>query len=387
MPDHKASDELTLITVASEQVWPNINAILHYRPTHLILLHTADEKRSAKPARRLRSFCIGNDLVDTGRITLLEIPSDSLGGILGKLAQIQTERDLKGENSIVNLTGGTKYMGVALYTFALFKNSIPCIYFEMERIYMLSKEGKGITQHPVATLPRDLVDHLDPHEIARCQGGDAVIEDPGQLLTLQARWLKPSRDRSHFVDTLENKNFHLVFDKWEEPEPYEDGFDLEFQVAALLLFEGVQKVRRSFRLRVPHPGGREGSSDQEIDLMFNHGGQRLYFVECKDRNVDVYNKLELLRAKALKSPKAKSRSLNTAYEIVHQALQTNRTAKFKEDLFHSARLSGLTAKTIWVMRKPPGRHESDFCKLEAIDVILSGNMAEEIAQLPCFGKR
>jgi hypothetical protein len=92
-----------LICVASGQVWPIINAILFHQPTHLILLHTADAKRSLQPSIRLEAFATRNRLLEGGNIHRREIPSDDFNGVSRILKQVKTEFGLDASNAIVNL--------------------------------------------------------------------------------------------------------------------------------------------------------------------------------------------------------------------------------------------------------------------------------------------
>ncbi len=46
----------TLITLISRQLWPQIFAVLKYRPSYILLLHSQDELESEQPAQRFKQF-------------------------------------------------------------------------------------------------------------------------------------------------------------------------------------------------------------------------------------------------------------------------------------------------------------------------------------------
>ncbi len=47
---------MTPISLASKQIWPQVLAVLHLRPQRLVLVHSAEESESKRPAERLRAM-------------------------------------------------------------------------------------------------------------------------------------------------------------------------------------------------------------------------------------------------------------------------------------------------------------------------------------------
>lgn len=367
---------LTLITIASEQAWPNINAILHYRPEKLVLLHTNDIKRSQEPAIRLKQFCQRNNLVGESDVRLDEIPSNSLNGIIEKLDAVKCDWGLNGENTMVNLTGGTKFMGVALYAFSLQNNSIQCVYFERDKIYSLHKSDNGNIQE-LETLPPDLANVIDPYEIAICHlDRDFVVQ--GELLKPGPALL--TSNEAYIQQQIKNLNFSGLIDP--VPQIQSDGDGLEYKAAVWLMKTGAKMVRRSMKVRRPSSQTKKGKGpqEQEIDLVFNHGGQRLHFVECKDRKntpAELFDQL----CKCLSN---RSEANKIRIGKVRTALKESLLSQFRDDLFYAKKLSGLAAQTVWIHRHNLDPHSEEFCKDEGICVISRDTLHRDIPQLPCF---
>jgi hypothetical protein len=110
----------TMVSLISEQTVPNILAIWHFQPERLLFVSTEKMEREQKVrdilatvnCRLKKTYKIGEN---TQSIIVLE---DSLLQCLRKLEEwIQGKED---ERFIINLTGGTKLMSIAVFEF--FKN-------------------------------------------------------------------------------------------------------------------------------------------------------------------------------------------------------------------------------------------------------------------------
>lgn len=133
----------TMVSLVSEQTVPNILAIWHFQPEKLLFVSTEKMERGQKVrdilatvnCRLKKSYKIGENAES---IIVLE---DSLFQCLRKLEEwIQGKED---EDFIVNLTGGTKLMSIAV--FECFKN------YESKMIYIPINKNEYISPFPIRT--------------------------------------------------------------------------------------------------------------------------------------------------------------------------------------------------------------------------------------------
>ena len=98
-----------MIFLASEQLWPNIHALIHWRHDlrRLCIYHTADERRSARPAHQLAALC--RRLYPTVEVHLPEAPRGWLpDDVRRQIADWR--RRWPGQRWLVNASGGNKLM-------------------------------------------------------------------------------------------------------------------------------------------------------------------------------------------------------------------------------------------------------------------------------------
>ena len=57
---------MTLLTLASKQIWPQVLAVARLKPKRLFLLHSADAAESKGPAQRLKRLFDKSGLVPQG---------------------------------------------------------------------------------------------------------------------------------------------------------------------------------------------------------------------------------------------------------------------------------------------------------------------------------
>ena len=161
----------TMVSLVSEQTVPNILAIWHFQPDHLLFVSTDKMETSKKSdaiiksvnLRRGEKYRLGNNA------EVLIVDEASLSNCLRKLDD--WVRGKEGESFIINLTGGTKIMSIAV--FELFKN------YRNVMIYIPFPRNEYLELFPLTSpkLATPLADRLKVEEYLCAYGLDVVNMD------------------------------------------------------------------------------------------------------------------------------------------------------------------------------------------------------------------
>jgi hypothetical protein len=324
----------TMVSLVSEQTVPNILAIWQFQPEKLLFVSTEQMEQKNKVRdilatvnRRMKKpYKIGDN---TELITVLE---DSLSQGLRKLEDwIQGKED---EDFIVNLTGGTKLMSIAVFEF--FKN------YKNEMIYIPIGKNEFISPFPIRSpkpsLPlegRLTVDeylsaygltNVSPDKVKRNRESavkrknnsvwlvehyaelERLLSHLGQQLRKQRRTNFFPFSTEYPVQNQAEKDFFRRFHFTQKERTYsremtkqDAGYftggwleDFCYNCTAELLGKGVDDVVLGIQIR------NAQNRNNEFDVMFT-AQNALYTVECKsleqrhDEKFDVLYKIGALQ--------------------------------------------------------------------------------------------
>lgn len=360
---------MTLLTLASRQVWPQILAVLHYRPTRLVLLHSREENESAGPACRLRTLLTRQRLLPEGAVELVPAPHDDYGRAIDALADTAERRLLDDSNCRVNLTGGNKLMALAAFEWCRLAG-VPCFYLERDlRVFTFQPGNTDLLPLPDFKLDPHLAGGLEPLALLECQLGGAEVVGAGQRLTLnqQGRSLSEEEWKQSLAAGEDARRFLT----WDVPELKQNpGFALEYATAAALLRLGVPVVQRSVRL-APKVLRGSGRTEGEIDLVFNWSG-KLWVVDCKDR-LPAESRVGRLRAEIGRHT-ASGQHLEELLIRIEDELRERELHPLKEDLLAVAETAGLLGQAICVRRTPLPPEAADFARSRNLHVVLKDRL-------------
>ncbi len=99
-------DQTIIVSLISEQTIPNLLPLLYLKPTQALLIHTAAEYSSKRPAQRLRAL-----LPSSIKVKMQEVDAYRIDKIQEKLLNLIPSN----APPIFNLTGGTKPMSLAAF--------------------------------------------------------------------------------------------------------------------------------------------------------------------------------------------------------------------------------------------------------------------------------
>jgi hypothetical protein len=358
---------MTLISIASRQIWPQVLGLMQAkpRPNHLVLLHTTEEAESAGPARRLKELFASQKLLSEQAIELVLVPHDEYGDIMEAIANTAERLALDDSNCQLNFTGGNKLMALAATEWCRLEG-VPCFYLERDFrvIPLLAREFELRPQEPLK-LDAHLARDIEPLALLRCQLESANVVSPGQRLTLNQRGRKlPDLE---ITPLLQRGEDFQKFLEWDIPEINSNpGFELEFATAFALLKLGVPAVQRSIRL-APKVLGGSGREEGELDLVFNWAG-KLWVVDCKDKH-SAESKVEPIRVEILKQLTPDSR-LTSLLNRLEEELRHRDLHPLKEDLLSVAEVGGLQSRAVVVRRAALPPQADEFAKSRRIEVVL-----------------
>jgi len=356
---------MTLLSLASKQIWPQVLAVLHSRPQRLLLFHSDQEGESKRPAERLRDFFAGGVIPQPSVVELHRLRHDSFKDVVDVFANTAENYELDEVNCRVHLTGGNKLMAVAASEWCRLAG-VPCFYLERDlRVFPFQPSGTDLRPQPDFKLDPHLAREVEPIELLRCQLDGADIVGSGQRLTLneQGRRLpenevQPLLRRDH--------DFRRLLDWDVEESEAKPGFGLEYATAFALLKLGVPVVQRSIRLapRVIRGSGRQ---EGELDLVFNWAG-KLWVVDCKDRTTPE-NKVDKLRTEILRHMTPGPR-LSEMLDRLSEELRERDLHPLKEDLLAVAEVGGLLGRAICVRRAGLPLQAQEFADSRNLKVVL-----------------
>ena len=360
---------MTLISLASRQIWPQVLCVLHVRPAKLLLFHSAEETESKRPAERLKAFLESAQILATGAVELRQIPHDRFQGVVDALADASADLALDDSNCQVNLTGGNKLMVMGAAEWCRLAG-VSCFYLERNlRVFPFLSQGTDLLPQSDFQLDPHLAKLLDPVGLLRCQLDTAEIISPGQRLTLSDKgnrfptaeiqsWLKRGQDFKALL-------------KWDHEDPDDRAGDgLEYAVAFTLLSLGVPVVQRGVRLS-PRLFGRSGQEEGELDLIFNWMG-KLWVVDCKDRR-DATTRIEQVRTEILSQVNPTPR-LNDLLRQLADELRERDLKPLKEDLLMASEAAGLLGRALCVRRSPLPVQAQEFAASRRLPIILKDHL-------------
>jgi hypothetical protein len=121
---------LTLLSLDPRQIWPQLLAVTHFKPTRVFLFHSEDADESKGPAQRLKRLCDSTNLVPKGGTRLEPISDSDFAAIERPLDELQLAHQLPLADCVVNYTGGNKLMATAAFRSAARRGVKP---FYLER--------------------------------------------------------------------------------------------------------------------------------------------------------------------------------------------------------------------------------------------------------------
>lgn len=367
---------MTLLTLASKQIWPQVLAVAHLKPERVFLLHSEDVSESKGPAQRLKRFFDDSGLVPRGG-TRLELVSDSdFDAIERRLDELQRVHQLSWADCVVNFTGGNKLMATAAFRWGA--RHARAFYLERRNqlTWFTAPDGKMVTR--TEQLDGHLTDRLDPVALLRCQLDASEVQRPGQMLALnEAGQRIPERD---FFRRIRNGNDARPWLRitGEADREAKEGDALEFATAAVLLRLGVEQVRRGLRLKAKSsPQASTRLPHAEIDLLFTWGG-RLWLVDCKDKK-PVENLADDLRRMLPRLSLDCEELLNR----IREELSIGQTKALKEDLQAVREAGGLLGAIVCVRRAELPEEVFQYARHNGIMVIRKTDLVDGFRSLLC----
>src|SRR3989442_2351817 len=120
---------MTLLSLASMQIWPQVLSVAHLKPERVSLLHSEEASESKDPARRLKRFFDYAEprLLPQGATRLESIPHDDFAAIERLLDTLPSKQQLILGECLVNFTGGNKLMATVAFRWAA-KRSVRAFY-------------------------------------------------------------------------------------------------------------------------------------------------------------------------------------------------------------------------------------------------------------------
>lgn len=372
---------MTLLTLSSRQIWPQVLSTLHVRPSRLFLFHSDEGEESRHPAERLKAFFNTIPWERPLEVELRRIPHDDFSGIIDVFHSVADSLVLDGGNTRVNLTGGNKLMAMAAVEWCR-QTETPCFYLERNR-RLLSFQSKGTDLIPAPEselIDLHLAGHLNPLGLLVCQLSDAEVVHPGLRLTLRenGRNLHPNDLRQLIAnDSPIDFRRYLDWDHQVPSVPENVGDRLEFATALALLKLGVPVVQRGVHLRprIPRPTER---NEGELDLVFNWKG-KLWIVDCKDRR-SAENRLGKLRTELLSLNALTSRVKDTLQSL-EEELRAKDLHPLKEDLLSISEVGGLLGKVLCVRRERLPQAAVEYAASRRIEIILKDQLFENLRRL------
>lgn len=371
----------TLISIVSRQIWPQVLAVLHYRPSRVHLLHSVHRVESQGPAERMRSFLLETGLVPAGGVSMGEISHNDFAEIEGQL-------DLAGippHEALLNFTGGNKLMATAAFRWAM-RRGVLAAYMERENELLEFQQRDGDVTTKRTRLPPGLADDLDPLELLRCQYGEGDIASGGERLRLsrKAAALRPSERGAMIakargvagVDGLDMSQW-LERSSAKGDRPQNEGDGLEFTTAFALVDLGLPQVRRGIRLK-SRTLPSETRDSAEFDLVFVRHN-RLWLVDCKDTLSEEQLLNRLFKAFKI-SPPFTDQQKSVMGRVERKFHQSHKQV-LKEDVMHIREIAGAMGRIVGVRRVLPDSEVQQFARDHGIDLVESSKLHQKLKQL------
>ncbi|MCS1410354.1 MAG: hypothetical protein M2R45_03546 [Verrucomicrobia subdivision 3 bacterium] len=367
---------LTLLSFASRQIWPQVLSVLKFRPDRLVLFHTDDDSESKQPAERLKRFFEIEKILPSQAITLRPIPHDSFQGLVDAIADTASELSLDEPNCQMNLTGGDKLMAVAASEWCR-RAEVSCFYLARDfRIFQFQAKSTELSAKLEERIDPHLAKLLDPLRLLECHLASADIAAPGQRLSLNEKGRRlPDQEFQHLLkkDHDFTKCLHVDGQSAERRA----GDKLEVAVAFALLKLDVPVVQRGVCL-APRvlPGTR--LEEGELDLVFNWSG-KLWLVDCKDR-LSAEDRVEKLRAAIFRQTNISiiPQEVEERMREISSLLRESELKPLKEDLFMASEIAGLLGKALCVRRAQLPPQARQFATSRRLKVILKEDLLPKL---------
>ncbi|MCX7819858.1 MAG: hypothetical protein N2652_11745 [Kiritimatiellae bacterium] len=378
------TQEQTLVTLASRQVWPQILAVLNRRPSRLLILHSDHVVESQRPAEQLAAFFQAVGALQSDQIERACVPHNDVAALQERLEQIIGDC---GEVE-VHITGGNKLMAVALLDWAT-RRGVPALYIEQNHeLYRIELRGGRMVSR-AERLDPTLADGYDPLELVRCQLVESELAAEGELLELSKRCRSlPLGERrklySQAIGTGSTARGEEDLSQWlsirgRRPGHRQQGEHLEYAVAFVVLSLGVLKARKGIQIRpVGKIGERDPSSVAEFDTVFVHRG-RLWLVDCKDREPSNVLLENLRRHGGPREgyEEAWRRDLGR----LAGELESSQQKVLKEDLLHAAEIGGKMGRVVCVRRAQPTEDLGQFAQSHGVTLVRKAELWEQLEKL------
>jgi len=369
---------MTLLSLASRQIWPQVLAVLYFRPTRLVLFHSGEEGESKRPAERLKKFFEQSGLLSDG-VQLSPVPHDSFSGLMDRLAAVAEASLLDGSNCRLNLTGGNKLMAMAAAEWSRL-NGVPCFYLERDlRVFPFLPVATELKPQSCFTLDPQLAKDLDPVALLRCQLDAAEIVSAGERLTLSpdGKAFSEAALRDALRRGQPPDPWPLLLRAGDRPRNENVGDDLELLTAVVLLRLGVPVVQRGIRLK--SGSGRGHWQDEgELDLVFNWSG-KLWIVDCKHRR-SAESRMATLR-NCLASADAITVEVEQLLAQVTDELRDKELKPLKEDLLTIAESGGLLGRALAVRVTRLPQEAAEFARSRGLPIVLRSDLVEDLGAL------
>jgi len=365
---------MTLLSLASKQIWPHVLTVQHFKPQKLVLLHSDDAFESKQPAQRLKRFFDRAGTLPQGSTSLEMLSSADFDSIEKKLDALAAANAWHLGECVMNITGGNKLMATAAFRWAA-RRGVQTCYLERGNALTQFTFQDGAVVTSTQKLDGHIADDLDPVALLRCQVDASEVEREGQALTLNAK----ARDMD---DTTFFKQASSGADatQWLEVSGTADGDDkagdaLELTTAAVLLKLGVSRVQRSLRLKVKSASGvGTRLPHAELDLIFTWGG-RLWIVDCKDRKAPESLAVGLQRELSHASLSSQARELLAR---ITKELSIGQTKVMKEDLIAIREAGGIQGQVLCIRKTEPVEEVAQFARHNRIPIIIKSRLVDDL---------
>lgn len=363
---------MTLLSLASKQIWPQVLAVHHLKPDRVVLLHSDDTNESQSPAQRLKRFFDKHGPMPQGQ-TQMELLSDSdFAAIEKKLDELAAKHAWNLGECVLNITGGNKLMATAAFRWAA-RRGVRTFYLERRNKITWFDFRDGETVTSADTVNGHISDTLDPVALLRCQVDASEVEREGERLTLNQKGRELASDE--LFKLLKNgadASFYLQVQGAADPDK-KQGDRLELTTATVLLKLGVICVQRSLRLKVRSAAGVGTKLPHaEIDLLFSWDG-KLWLVDCKDRKGTDSLVDGLLRE--LKNV-CLSLQANSLLDRIGKELSIGQTKVLKEDILAVRETGGLLGQVVCVRQSIPSDEVVQFAKHNRIEIVPKDKLAD-----------
>ena len=291
-----SSPGLTLLSLASRQVWPHILAVRHLRPSRLILLHSDDADESKRPAQRLKKFFDErSQIIGRGSTRLERIAHDDFSAVERRLGEIRGSLSISDDECALNFTGGNKLMATAAFRWAA-AHRTRAFYLERgNRLTWFEPSDHGLVTRS-EILDGRIANSLDPVALLRCQLLASEVEREGEKLELSESGIALSEQE--FQARIRNGAIDGLMVRTGHGDRESKRFDaLELAAAATSAVTGWRsspgwcaKDRGACRMstaRLSGDGNRRVEPPPATNGVRSAGGQLAtagcWLVECKDR--------------------------------------------------------------------------------------------------------